>query len=143
MKFTYLIFCLFISTAFTINAQDIVSPNKKIKVIVSKKESSEKSFGEVHFKILFKKKSEYIEVLPSSPLGILRDDQQFTDNLKLVSESKAKEVNQKYEMISGKQKWCDNLGTEKVFRYVNSNNELLNIVFRVYNDGAHRTMREE
>lgn len=136
MRYTYLIFCLFISTAFTINAQEIVSPNKKIKVIVSKKESNEKSFAEVNFKILFKKKSEYIEIMPSSPLGILRDNQKFTDNLKLVSESKAKEVNQKYEMISGKQKRCDNLGTEKVFKYVNSNNEPLNIVFRAYNDGV-------
>lgn len=72
-------------------------------------------------------------------MGILRDDQQFTDNLKLVSESK--EVNQKYEMISGKQKICDNLGIEKVFKYVNSNNQPLNIVFRVYNDGV--TFRNE
>lgn len=137
MKYIYLIFCLFISTAFTINAQEIVSPNKKIKVVItSKKASDEKSFSQVYFKILFKKKSEYIEIMPSSPLGILRNDQKFTDNLKLVSESKAKEVNQKYEMICGKQKLCDNLGTEKIFKYVNSNNEPLNIVFRVYNDGV-------
>ncbi|KQB43912.1 Glycoside hydrolase 97 [Flavobacterium daejeonense] len=136
MKYIYLIVYLFISTAFTINAQEIVSPNKNIKIIVSKKESDEKSSGQVYFKILYKNKSEYIEIMPDSPLGILRDDQQFTDNLKLVSESKSKEVNQKYEMISGKQKWCDNLGTEKVFKYVNTNNEPLNIVFRVYNDGV-------
>lgn len=136
MKYIYLTFCLFISTAFTLNAQEIVSPNKNIKVIVSKKESDEKSFGQVYFKILYKKKLEYIEIMPSSPMGILRDDQQFASNLKLVSESKAKDVNQKYEMISGKQKWCDNFGTEKVFKYVNSNNEPLNIVFRVYNDGV-------
>lgn len=136
MKYICLIIYLFISTGFTINAQEIVSPNKNIKVIISKKESNEKSFGQVYFKILYKKKSEYIEVMPSSPMGILRDNQQFTGNLKLVSESKAKEVNQKYEMICGKQKLCDNLGTEKVFKYVNSNNEPLNIVFRVYNDGV-------
>ncbi len=136
IKYIYLIFGVFMA-AFTINAQEIVSPNKNIKVIVvSKKESDEKSFGQVYFKVLYKNKSEYIEIMPNSPLGILRDDQQFTDNLKLVSESKAKEVNQKYEMICGKQKLCDNLGTEKVFKYVNSDNEPLNIVFRVYNDGV-------
>jgi hypothetical protein len=137
MKYFCLFIYVFISASFTINAQEIVSPNKNIKVIVvSKKGLNEKSFGQVYFKVLYKKKSEYIEVMPSSPMGIIRDDQQFTDNLKLVSESKAKEVNQKYEMICGKQKWCDNLGTEKVFEYVNSNNEPLNIVFRVYNDGV-------
>lgn len=52
----YLIFCLLISTAFTINAQEIVSPNKNIKVIVvSKKGLDEKSFGQVYFKILYEK----------------------------------------------------------------------------------------
>lgn len=52
----YLIFCLLISTAFTINAQEIVSPNKNIKVtVVSKKGLDEKSFGQVYFKILYKK----------------------------------------------------------------------------------------
>ncbi|GGF67437.1 glycoside hydrolase family 97 protein [Wenyingzhuangia marina] len=136
MKYIYLIFGLVISTTFTINAQEIVSPNKNIKAIVSKKESDKNSFGQVYFKILYKNKSKYIEIIPNSPLGILRDDQQFTDNLKLISESKSKEVNQKYEMISGKRKWCDNLGTEKVFKCINSNNEPLNIVFRVYNDGV-------
>ncbi len=136
MKYLCFFLYLLISTAFTINAQEIISPNKNIKVIISKKDSNEKSFGGVYFKILYKNKLEYIEIMPSSPMGILRDDQQFTDNLKLVSESKAKEVNQKYEMICGKQKWCDNFGTEKVFKYVNSNNEPLNIVFRVYNDGV-------
>lgn len=137
MKYICMFIYLFISAAFTINAQEIVSPNKNIKVIVvSKKASDEKSFGQVYFKIFYKKKPEYIEVVPNSPMGILRDNQQFTDNLKLVGESEAKEVNQKYEMICGKQKLCDNLGTEKVFKYVNSNNEPLNIVFRVYNDGV-------
>lgn len=136
MKYICLILYLFSST-FTINAQEIVSPNKNVKVILfSKKGIDEKSFGQVYFKILYKKKSQYIEVMPSSPMGILRDDQQFTDNLKLVSESEAKEVNQKYEMISGKQKWCDNLGIEKTFKYVNSNNKPLDVVFRVYNDGV-------
>ncbi|RVT79880.1 glycoside hydrolase family 97 protein [Flavobacterium sufflavum] len=136
IKYIYLIFCL-ISTAFTINAQEIVSPNKKIKVIIaSKKTSDNNSFGKVYFKILYKNKAEYIEVVPNSPMGITRDDQQFTDNLKLVGESKEKTVNEKYEMISGKRKLCTNLGNEKVLQYVNSNNKPLNIVFRVYNDGV-------
>jgi hypothetical protein len=137
MKYIYLIFFLFILSVFSINAQEILSPNKKIKVIIaSKKASDNNSFGQVYFKILYKNKLEYIEVLPNSPMGIVRDDQQFTDNLKLVDESKVKEVNQKYEMISGKRKLCANQGVEKVFKYVNSNNKPLNIVFRVYNDGV-------
>jgi len=133
MKYIGLIACLFISSVFSINAQEILSPNKKIKVIVT---ADNNSFGQVYFKILYKNKLEYIEVLPNSPMGIVRDDQQFTDNLKPVDASKVQEVNQKYEMISGKRKLCTNQGVEKVFKYVNSNNKPLNIVFRVYNDGV-------
>ena len=133
MKCISLIVCLFISSIFSINAQEILSPNKKIKVIVT---ADNTSFGQVYFKILYKNKTEYVEVLPNSPMGITREDQQFTDNLKFIGESQSKEVNQKYEMISGKRKLCTNLGNEKTFQYVNSNNKPLNIVFRVYNDGV-------
>jgi hypothetical protein len=53
MKYICLYIYLFISTVSTINAQEIVSPNKNIKVIVvSKKGLDEKSFGQVYFKIL-------------------------------------------------------------------------------------------
>ncbi|WP_163411502.1 glycoside hydrolase family 97 protein [Flavobacterium ajazii] len=136
MKNICLIFLL-LSCVFEIDAQEILSPNKKIKVIVTlKKESVDALFGKVYFKILYKNKLEYTEVLPNSPMGILREDQQFTDNLKFVNESKVREVNQKYEMISGKRKVCANLGNEKVFQYVNSNKKPLNVVFRVYNDGV-------
>ncbi|GGF05687.1 glycoside hydrolase family 97 protein [Flavobacterium limi] len=137
MKFIYLSLCFLTFCAFTINAQEVLSPNKKIKVIISsKKTSDDSSYGQIYFRILYKNKLGYIEVMPNSPLGISRDDQQFTDNLKLVNESKAKQANQKYEMICGKQKVCNNLGTEKMFKYVNSNNQPLNITFRVYNDGV-------
>lgn len=137
MKYICLLLTLFISNAFIINAQEIVSPNKKIKLIItSKKASVGSSFGLVGFKIMYKNKSEYVEVIPNSPLGIERKDEQFTDNLKFISESKSKKINQKYEMICGKKILCENWGNEKVFKYVNSNNQPLNIVFRVYNDGV-------
>lgn len=133
MKYIYLSICLLISNVYLVNAQEMVSPNKKIKIIVtSQKESDEKSFGQPLFKVVYNNS----EVIANSTLGIIREDEQFTDNLKLIGESKTKEVNQQYEMVSGKRKLCANLGTEKVLQYVNSNNKPLNIVFRVYNDGV-------
>ncbi len=78
-----LLVCSFLSS-LSINAQEIVSPNKNIKVAVS-----EKASGQVFFKIMYKKDSKYVEVLTYSPLGISRKDQQFVDNLILVKESKA------------------------------------------------------
>jgi Glycoside hydrolase 97/Glycosyl-hydrolase 97 N-terminal/Glycosyl-hydrolase 97 C-terminal, oligomerisation len=137
MKLIYLLILLFISTSFAINAQEVLSPNKNIKVeLFSKKRSNKMSFNKVCFRVLYKMNSEYIEALPNSVLGIVRNDQRFTDSLKFVGESQATEIHDKYELICGKRKSCENFGTEKVLHYVNSNNQPLTIVFRAYNNGV-------
>jgi hypothetical protein len=137
MKNIYILLSFFVLNVYIINAQEIVSPNQNIKVIVStKKTSNEMASGQVFFKVMYKKNSEYVEVLPNSTLGISRTDQQFVDDLVLVKESKAKRIHDKYQMICGKRKDCENFGAEKVFSYKNSNDQPLDIVFRVYNDGV-------
>ena len=125
-----LLVCTFLSS-LSINAQEIVSPNKDIKVVVS-----EKTSGQVFFKIMYKKDPGYVEVLPDSRLGISRKDQQFVDNLILVKESNDKTIHDKYTMITGKRKICENFGTEKIFSYKNSAGQPLDIVFRAYNNGV-------
>ncbi|MDP3682368.1 MAG: glycoside hydrolase family 97 N-terminal domain-containing protein, partial [Ignavibacteria bacterium] len=134
-KIRIVICCLLIS--LNINAQEIISPDSNIRVILCiKKTSDNQSFGQVNFRILYKKKSKYVEVLANSPLGISRADQQFVDNLRFIGESKATKIHDKYQMICGKRKLCENFGTEKIFSYKNSNNQPLDIIFRVYNDGV-------
>jgi hypothetical protein len=129
------LFCF--SIALVCNAQEIVSPNKNIKVVISaQKASDHKAAYPVSFNVLYKKGSEYIEVMTKSPLGISRTDQQFTDDLKLVAESGIREVHDKYEMICGKRKQCENFGREKIFSFRNSNEQPVDIAFRVYNDGV-------
>jgi hypothetical protein len=129
-----LFFCFLIS--FATNAQEIISPDNNIKVILgAEKTLDNKSAAAIFFKILYKKGQDYMEVMPNSPLGIVRNDQQFTNNLRFIRESKALPVHDKYQMICGKRRLCENLGTEKVFSYKNSNGQPLDIVFRVYNNG--------
>src|SRR4051812_37356759 len=98
---SFFIFCFSISLAG--NTQEIVSPNKHIKIVISAQKASVNKPGyPVYFKVLYKKGLKYIEVMTTSPLGILRKDQPFTDNLRLVAESGITEVHDKYEMICGK-----------------------------------------
>ena len=137
MKHIFTIIFFFVLNIIVIKAQEIVSPNKNIKVVlVTKKASNEKSSGQIFFRVMYKKDSDYIEVLPNSPLGISRKDQQFVNNLNFIRQSKSIKIHDKYQMICGKRKLCENFGTEKVFSYKNSNNKLLDIVFRVYNNGV-------
>ena len=95
-----------------------------------------KGLGQAYFKVLYKNKETYIEVLPASPLGIVRADQQFVSNLKFIGESKPIVIHDKYEMLTGKRKLCENFGIEKTLNYQNASNQPLNITFRVYNDGV-------
>ncbi|MBT2560997.1 glycoside hydrolase family 97 protein [Pedobacter sp. ISL-68] len=117
-------------------SQQILSPNKKIKVVVEMQQAGGGGAGQAYFKVLYKKGSAYIEVLPSSPLGISREDQQFVSNLRLIGEGKAVAVHDKYEMVTGKRKRCENFGTEKTFSYKNPSDQPLDITFKVYNDGV-------
>ncbi len=137
MKHIYLFITISISISFAINGQVVFSPDKNIRVeLVSKKTSETSSSGKVYFRVLYKTDTGYLEALPNSPLGIMRSDQRFTDSLSLVGESPALEIHDKYEMICGKRKSCENSGTETAFHFVNSNHQPLHIVFRVYNDGV-------
>ncbi|MBN2029642.1 glycoside hydrolase family 97 catalytic domain-containing protein [bacterium] len=130
------LFCCFLG-ALALNAQEVVSPDGNIKVILGMENAaSNQSLGQASFKVLYKRNSEYVEVLPNSLMGITRQDQQFVDDLVLVKELKANEIHDKYTMLCGKRKICENTGTEKVFSYKNAEDRPLDIVFRVYNDGV-------
>ena len=133
MRVLLLFLCIFgISAAYT---QEIISPNKKIKIVVSMKKE-QPGQGQAYFKVLYKKGTSYVEALSASPLGIQRTDQQFVSNLKLLGESKPVLVHDKYEMLAGKRKSCENFGVEKVFHFQNSSKQPLDIAFRAYNDGV-------
>lgn len=133
MKYLFLVLNLFFGCA--VYAQQVVSPNKKIKVVVEMQPTGSGGFAQAYFKVMCKNKGTYVEVLPTSPLGILREDQQFVSNLKLVAESKPVVIHAKYKMITGKRLLCENFGIEKTLHYRNDANQPLDITFRVYNDG--------
>ena len=116
-----------------LHAQELFSPNGKIKVVVS---LPGKNAQQIQFTTLCKMDNSFVEVLPASLLGINRTDEQFVNNLQLIKESKPISIHDKYQMICGKRLQCENFGTEKTFSFQNSNHQLLNIIFRVYNDGV-------
>ena len=117
MKSLFLALSLFLSSLGY--AQQVLSPNKKIKVVVEIQPAGQGGLGQPHFKVLYKSGGTYVEVLPASPLGIIRENQQFISNLKFMGESKAVAVHDKYEMRTGKRKLCENTGVEKTFNYQN------------------------
>ena len=127
-----ILICSFVLNFFLLKAQDLVSPNKNIKIeLITAKDRTDK----VYFKILCKNKETFTEVLPQSQLGIVQKKERF-DNLAFVGESKIVEIHDDYQMICGKRKHCENFGNQKTFSFKNKNNQKLEIVFRAYNNGV-------
>ncbi len=115
---------------------EIVSPNSKIKINLKMKTEPLIDSGQVFINIYYKSDSDYKEVLPNSPLGISRADEQFICGLEFIDVSDSLEIHDAYEMICGKRKYCENFGTEKIFSFRNKNMQPVNIVIRAYNDGV-------
>lgn len=124
-----IIYILFL-TCLPLAAQEIISPNKKIKVAV-------KALGHGQaFSVSYLSGETYTEVLPLSPLGITRSDQDFVKDLQLVSISQPVAIHEKYTAVSGKRKDCENFGTERIFKFRNPDKQDVNLIFRAYNDGV-------
>jgi alpha-glucosidase len=75
-------------------------------------------------------------VIRLSPLGITRQDQDFTYGLSFVSKSEVSTLNEKYHMIVGKQRDIHNDGKEQIFTFENPNKSKLQLVVRAYADGV-------
>ena len=112
------------------NQWTVSSPDGKIEFQLSFSNDSLQEhclFYEIHY--------EKKPVIPPSPLGIKRADQQFVEKLRFVSESGLKQVNESYALIHGKRRQCHNQANELTVTFQNQNNALLQIRVRAFNDG--------
>jgi alpha-glucosidase len=76
------------------------------------------------------------EVVPASPMGIVRSDRNFVDGLTFVSESPQTSEDSTYTMLTGKCSLCQNHYNEKTLSFqTTTGGSKLDIVLRAYNDG--------
>ncbi|MFZ6010419.1 MAG: glycoside hydrolase family 97 catalytic domain-containing protein [Bacteroidota bacterium] len=101
----------------------VASPDKKIVVTVSNKDG-----------LRYSVKHNNIVALESSPLGIDRDDQQFSRDLKFISKDQSV-VDETYELRVGKRLQNRNHAQELTLTFENDGHHLVQIIFRAYNDG--------
>lgn len=134
-KITVIVFTL-LAICCDVNAMELSSPNKKLKVTLELHYQDNQKSGQLFFKIDSLQNLSTKAILPLSPLGLLREDQAFLDNLLYDSESDIISVHDKYEMLHGKQKNIENIGNEKIFRFKNSNGKVMEVIFRAYNNGV-------
>lgn len=107
------------------------SPNGNLKITVRNFNKEGNKKNELIYSVRYKKK----EVILNSPLGIDREDKQFSENLEFVTISKPILIDEKYTLKSGKKMECHNYANEQSLTFKNVNGEEIQLIFRAYNDG--------
>ncbi len=138
MKKLLVVLTVLLVCSMPLLSMEVVSPDKNIKLVVElKNDAGNDGLNSIFYKVSYRvDASQYIEVLPLSKLGISREDQHFVNNLEVVNQGKPRRVREKYTMTHGKRLQCENIGNERVIHLKNRNGSLMDITFRVYNDGV-------
>lgn len=111
----------------------LTSPGKKIGVTLTTRSFTEN--GQTVEKVIYSVTLNGKEAILPSVLGLVRDDQSFTENLTLVSASRIKKVNEHFSLKTGKKLEIHHQGNEQVFTFRNKNGAVMELVFRASNDG--------
>lgn len=121
-----LLLCLFIGCKEKIGWV-VTSPDGTVEVKVSLDQSGNPTYSV---------RREGQLLIEQSKLGLTRKDTDFFTNLKLVSVSQGVPVEDEYQLKVGKTREIKYLANRKVYRFSNSDKQVLEIVFQVSNDGV-------
>jgi alpha-glucosidase len=121
------------------------SPNKKITINIANVQNG----------LTYETSYEKRKAIETSPLGIDRDDQQFSRSLKFVSKNTTS-IDESYKLLVGKRLQNRNHANELTLTFENENKEQVQLIFRAYDDGmayryhfskkddtSHKILREQ
>lgn len=103
------------------------NPGESIEVKIAQGDE-----GEIFYEVFYNEKRLFEE----SPLGLLRQDADFSENLKLIEVSEKEEVSDQYTLLHGKQKEISYEANKYVIQTQNEEGEKLNIIFQLSDDGV-------
>lgn len=116
-------------------ARQLAVSNKKLTLTIGVENANPEGYGDALFTINYADGKAAKSVLSRAALGMETDRQLFR-NLKLLSASETLPITEDYRMVTGKKNHCTNEGLERTYRFVNEQQQVLNVTFRVYNDGV-------
>jgi alpha-glucosidase len=91
--------------------------------------------GKLFYIASLKSGNDFSEVINKSPLGITREDAEFTDNLEFTGASDVSRIDEHYEVLTGKTLKLHNLANERVVSFSIPGCHRLDVAMRAYNDG--------
>jgi hypothetical protein len=105
------------------------SPSGNLKVTVTNEE------GKVFYQLFSKTDTSESLVIKPSPLGLIRSDGNFAENLSLENRSEIKTLTENYSMVSGKQKELSWTANEVRLLFKNQEGKQVEMVFRLFDEG--------
>jgi len=134
---TFIAFTVLIISCKNTNEEkwELNSPDNNISIIVNIKKGENQQTSLV-YEVVSLKDGKATKVIESSPLGINRKDEQFSENLSFVSKSDVKTIDETYTMQIGRQSKIRNNANEIELTFKNENGSPLQLVLRAYNDGV-------
>lgn len=123
-KFFFLCILVFLFCTAQAQHYTVASPNKKIIVTCDP--------AQLLYSIQYMGQT----VLADSKLGVVREDEDFSQNLKFVRASAPVTVNDYYTLLTAKKKNITYTATRRTFEMQTASGKRMNIIFQVSNDGV-------
>lgn len=135
MKFAVVSVVLFSLSSLSLFAQrtTVQSPDQKISVALFSTQNND--VGGWYIKASYNNNGAVSEVIPHIDLGLSRNDQDFSKELKFLKAGKPVLIHEQYTALHGKKSVCANSANEVIVSFENPSKAKLNVVIRAYNDG--------
>jgi alpha-glucosidase len=122
-------------------AWTLASPDGKLVVtlaLTTPSRVSEYPAGQVrlYYRIEHGPDGQRVEVLPWSPLGLVRSDESFVDGLVLRHQSEVTTIDETYSLPHGKRSQYRSLARQQSWLFENARQTQLEVIVRVANDGV-------
>jgi alpha-glucosidase len=124
--FTLIIVSAICLSGFAQKMFNISSPDKSISVRFLIDKTGKATYTVSYQEIL---------VLESSKAGVIREDDDFSKQLSLISASQVSPVTDTYELLTAKRKVNQYNANQQIFHLKNKSGKLMDIIFQVSNDG--------
>ena len=107
----------------------VASPDEHLSIKIELRE------GKLTYAIFQHTNSEAQALLTNSDLGIWRADQSFSDQITFLSEGETVCIDERYTMLTGKQRNLHNNCNQKQITFQNQQGSQIQVILRAYADG--------
>ena len=132
--------CICCQSLQTTNNWHLTSPDGSVSLTIELGDHGEKADyptgkERLYYKIEYGQGKQRTVVLQFSPMGIIRKDLAFVDDLIFDSKSNLSTIDEIYTLVHGKRSRCHSFAREMSLTFINAKGAKIQLILRAYNDG--------